>query len=359
MENTRQALPTVTGFAVKQTIAALQKRGVATASLLHRAGLSEHEFAAGSGNPLNHRVAAEAQAKLLDYAAEVVGDSAFGLHLAEQSDPRDAGIFFDIASGAENFGEALALFARYFRIVNEAVRLKLTRTREGLVAEVEFVGLRRYEVRQNAEFGIAAVLKALREIAGRKIRPSRAVFAHARNSELREFERFFGCAVEFGRAANEGESSDLLEFTSDTLAIPLITADPKLIAALQPFCDEAAKERNTAKGTIRAAVENELEKLLPHGKAQIQSVAKALAMSVRTLARRLADEETSYGEVVDELRRSLALQYLKEPGMTLAQISWLLGYEGSNSFNHAFRRWTGHSPTAARSQNQLPGPLSA
>jgi AraC-like DNA-binding protein len=70
-------------------------------------------------------------------------------------------------------------------------------------------------------------------------------------------------------------------------------------------------------------------------------VAKALALSLRTLARRLADEGTPYGEVVDQLRSSLAIQYLKEPVMSLGQIAWLLGYEGSTSSNHAFKRWTG------------------
>jgi AraC-like DNA-binding protein len=352
---TGSVLPTVTGFAAKQAIAALRKRGVTLAPLLHQAGLSERDLAS-DGNFV--RVAAIAQAKLLGLAAEAMDDSAFGLHLAERSDPRDAGIFFYVASGAENFGEALALFARYFRIVNEAVRLKLTRTARGLDAEIEFVGLPRHEVWQNAEFGIAAILKALREVAGRNIRPTRAAFAHARNSELREFERFYLCPVEFGRAASEGVSSDLLEFSTETLAIPLITADPKLLNALRSFCDMASKERNTTAGTLRSAVENEVEKLLPHGKAKVQAVARNLALSGRTLSRRLADEGTSYAEVVDRLRRSLALQYLKEPGMSVSQIAWLLGYEGATSFNHAFRRWTGRSPSAARNQKLLPSPLA-
>jgi AraC-like DNA-binding protein len=59
---------------------------------------------------------------------------------------------------------------------------------------------------------------------------------------------------------------------------------------------------------------------------------------------------------VDQLRRSLALQYVKEPSLSLSQIAWLLGYEGSTSFNHAFKRWTGQSPSAARNQKQLPAP---
>jgi AraC-like DNA-binding protein len=72
------------------------------------------------------------------------------------------------------------------------------------------------------------------------------------------------------------------------------------------------------------------------------------ALSTRTLARRLADESTSYEEVVDQLRRSLALQYIRDEGISFSQIAWLLGYEGSTSFNHAFLRWTGRSPSAAR-----------
>jgi AraC-like DNA-binding protein len=70
----------------------------------------------------------------------------------------------------------------------------------------------------------------------------------------------------------------------------------------------------------------------------------------------LADEGTTYGEIVDHLRRSLALQYLEEPGLSLSQIAWLLGYEESTSFNHAFKRWTGRSPSDARNQKQLPAP---
>ena len=303
-------------------------------------------------------MSALAQAKVLDFAAEATEDSAFGLHLALQADPRDAGIFFYIASGAENLGEALSLFARYFRIVNEAVRLQVTRAPAGMAVEVEFVGLPRHQVRQNVEFGVAVILKALREVAGRNVRPDRVAFAHPRNSNLRDFEQFYGCPVEFGRAANEGVSSDLLKFSNDTLSIPLITADAKLLEALQPFCDMAAKERSTSAGTLRAAVENEVEKLLPHGKANARAVAKALALSIRTLSRRLADEGTAYADVVDQLRRTLALQYLKEPGMSLSQIAWLLGYEGSTSFNHAFKRWTGRSPSAARNQKRLPPPAS-
>ena len=167
---------------------------------------------------------------------------------------------------------------------------------------------------------------------------------------MRAFERFYGCPVEFAAF------SDQLAFSNETLALPLFTGDPYLLETLRPFCDEAAKERNTAKGTLRAAVEDELQRTLPHGKARRDLVAKKLAMSARTLSRRLANEGTSYEEVVDQLRRSLALQYIKDQGISFSQIAWLLGYEGSTSFNHAFVRWTGRSPSTARDEKQLAAP---
>ena len=131
-------------------------------------------------------------------------------------------------------------------------------------------------------------------------------FIHGRNSKLRSFERFFRCPVEFGA------SSDQFAFSHDTLALPLITEDRYLLETLQPICDAAAKDRRTPVGTLRAKVENEVQKLLPHGKAKRHNVANILGLSERTLSRRLADKSATYHQVLDELRRSLAREYVKE-----------------------------------------------
>jgi hypothetical protein len=146
---------------------------------------------------------------------------------------------------------------------------------------------RRHTAQQVTEFGVGVTIKALREIAGRKIRPTHLSFLHARNSDLREFEAFFGCPVEFGA------SGDQVAFSNETLALPLVTEDRHLLETLRPICDEAAKERGTAIGSLRAAVENEAQKLLPHGKAKRHRVAKSLGHSERTLTRKLADEGTT------------------------------------------------------------------
>ena len=342
-ETRRELLPSATGFAARQAIAVLRKRNVPIVPLLTRAGISEGDI----DNP-HGRISALAQGKLLEYAAEALGDNEFGLHLAEQANPREAGLLFYVASAAEHVGDALALTARYCRIGNEAERLKVSRSAGNMIVETTFVGLPRHFAWQNTEFVIAATIKALREMAGQVFQPVQVSFTLARNSELPEFERFFGCPVEFSASA------DQFTLSNETLGIPLVTEDHHLLEALRPICEEAAKERSTVHGTLRSLVENEVHKLLHHGKANRQRVAKALGLNAQLLSEKLAEENTSFDHVVDRLRHSLALQYVKEPKISLDQIAWLLGYEGPTSFNNAFARWTGRSASAARKEQQRP-----
>jgi hypothetical protein len=131
-----KALPTVAGFAIRCALAALQERDISVRKLFDRAGLSDLQFA----SPWR-RISAAAQGDFLEYAAEATGDTAFGLHLAEQSNPRDAGLLYYVATAARDLGEALALFARYFLILNESVRFKLVRSPASVMVEFNFVGV--------------------------------------------------------------------------------------------------------------------------------------------------------------------------------------------------------------------------
>ena len=83
------------------------------------------------------------------------------------------------------------------------MRVKPLRIQNGLIVEISFVGLSRHHFPQNVEFVLAANLKGMRENVGRNIRPIRVTFVHPRNSNLPEFERFFGCPVEFGSASDQ------------------------------------------------------------------------------------------------------------------------------------------------------------
>jgi len=146
-----------------------------------------------------------------------------------------------------------------------------------------------------------------------------------------------------------GGDEVLLPLQAKSLAA--VNADPYLNTLLEGYCDQIVSHRRVKSGNWRSVVENAIAPLLPHGEATIDNVAHRLGLGRRTLARRLASENVTFSGVLNELRRGLANQYLQEGELTMAELAWLLGYQGSSAFSHACKRWTGASPSKLRSSS--------
>lgn len=100
--------------------------------------------------------------------------------------------------------------------------------------------------------------------------------------------------------------------------------------------------------TTAERVHAALLELLPSGEAAAEAVANRLAVSKRTLQRRLKDEGTSYADVLANTRERLARHYLTRTTISSNEISFLLGYDETTSFFRAFHDWTGQTPEAVR-----------
>ena len=80
----------------------------------------------------------------------------------------------------------------------------------------------------------------------------------------------------------------------------------------------------------------------------MEDVARGLGMSERTLARKLSDEGLNFTEILQQLRRDLAVRYLGDHKLHVSKIAWLLGFHEVSTFTHAFKRWTGKTPRQMR-----------
>jgi AraC-like DNA-binding protein len=108
-----------------------------------------------------------------------------------------------------------------------------------------------------------------------------------------------------------------------------------LIAKLSDLASEAS---------MTERVRSVLHEMLPAGQSSIEEAANRLAMSKRSLQRKLAEELSSYQEVLTATRRDLAHGYLSRSSASLVEIAYLLGFQDGNSFIRAFRDWTGKTP---------------
>ncbi len=121
-------------------------------------------------------------------------------------------------------------------------------------------------------------------------------------------------------------------------------SDPFLNRLLVDVCEQALSARRRAADSFAARVENVLVPLLPHGEARATTCGRALGLSPRTFARRLADEGLTFSRLLNRLRLDLARRYLVQEGLSISKVAWLLGYQEVGAFSHAFRRWTGKAP---------------
>ena len=329
------------GIASRETLRYLDRKGVDAEPLLAKAGLSRGQLSQG-----DRGVSIASQYRLLELAATETNDPLLGFHLAAEMDLRDAGVLFYLAASSATVSEAVENLARYAGTMSEAVLFETTRDKGETVLAVRVVRARDEPRRQFSEFTALAVLRVLRKQTNRDFVPARMTFAHARNSGLREVRRLLRCPVEFAQA------TDSWVFPQSVMQLPIVSEDSHLLRILEAHADDLLAQRHSATG-LRSMVENHLLTVLPSGRVQAAVVAEQLGMSLRSFTRYLADEGTTFGQILDHLRNRLALRYLEDQRISLQQIAWLLGYSELPAFTHAFKRWFGTSPRRAREQPSL------
>jgi AraC-like DNA-binding protein len=331
------SIPTAQGGLSRLAIARLKNAGVPVVPLLRRVGLPP-EVIADPGE----RLIVRSQITLLDEAAIALQDDCLGFTLARDFDPREIGLLYYVMASSQTLGDALKRVARYSQITNEALVVRY-REGNGLIISLSYSGVPRHSERHQIEFCMFAVLRICRVLTGQNLVPQHLWISHHRSGTTNsEMARFVGTAVEFGATADE------FALNANARELRLIHADPYLNNLLLKYCEAALTDRRSNVSQLRTRVENAISSLLPHGRVVVDDVARSLGMSDRTLARKLSDEGLSFTEVLQQLRRDLAVQYLDDPKLHVSKIAWLLGFNEVSAFTHAFKRWTGKTPSQMR-----------
>jgi len=244
-------------------------------------------------------------------------------------------------ASSQTLGDALKRVARYSQITNEAL---VVRYREGnrLIVSLSYSGVPRHSDRHQIEFCMFAVLRICRVLTGQNLVPQHFWISHHQSGGTSEMVRFVGTKVEF-RA-----DTDEFALNLDARELPLTHSDPYLNDFLLKYCEAALADRKDDMSQLRTRVENAITTMLPHGRVLVEDVARNLGMSERTLARKLSDEELNFTQILQQLRRDLAVRYLDDPKLHVSKIAWLLGIREVSTFTHAYKRWTGKTPRQMR-----------
>ena len=317
--------------------------GGARAEILREAGLEEADVAQPEAAlPIERLFAAWAAAmrQLRDDGLPIVVARTFALEHYP--------ILGFAAMTAPTMREAIARVVRFSRIVTTSGLWSIEES--GELARLRWTreGPRTLGHRVANESVLAEMLHGVRQTLGREIAALAVSLRHPAPSNVRAHKAHFGGRLLWEQRFDELVLPRSLLDATPQHANPALAAhfERQALAALQVM--EAGAEDPIVERTRRLAGE-----ALIGGEPSAVQVARRLGMSERTLRRALADERTSFREIVEAVRRERARVLLDDPGRSIAEVALSLGFSELSAFSRAYKRWTGQAPS--RGRNALGG----
>jgi AraC-like DNA-binding protein len=283
-----------------------------------------------------------AAGKLMQTSVERTRCSHFGLLLGERANLRHLGLVGELIRAAPNLGRAIADLVdnHHFHVSGATTYLLVQR-------DWAFWGYASYlpgvpAIDQICDTAMSVGLTILRELSSVALED--VLFSHGVPADFAPYRRIFGMLPRFN-----AEQSALV-LPARLLTQPLPTADPGSRRGLEKAI---ASHFSPIDSSVTSQVVRALRPRVVLGEANLDTIARVMSLTPRTLNRRLRAEGTTFRKLLNEVRVEVARQLLEGTRMSITEISFALGYADASSFDHAFQRMSGVTPTAWRSSTEV------
>ncbi|MDX1754641.1 MAG: AraC family transcriptional regulator [Marinobacter sp.] len=328
----RNTLGDISSLYVTVLLRAVEAEGASTEGLRERFGLGDTLLSSPDA-----RISIPRYMRLGHAAIEQTDNPALGLTIGAMTRAVDAGKAGLAAVTAATASQALATLIRF--------SLLTSRNSRGHPAMDAATGRARfYSIRPYNTFNyfvvdsiLASWTQLLRELTGDNRVLQRVTIEYPARGLEGHFEDWFDCPVQFGAEENT------LQLAPGIADKAPQQAQPAVHRQLVTECSQMLK-RIRAGWSIRERVKEKLAPMLERDPPRLETIAAELGLAPWTLQRQLAEEGCGYRQLLDETRRDLAWDYIRETHLSLAEIAWLLGFSGPAAFHRAYRRWFGISP---------------
>lgn len=316
-------------------VKALEDAGVDPAALMQGIGMDSTRV-----GDLGYRYSQDQVTSLWIAAVEATGDLNFGLKVAHHIRPSTFHVVGYAMSCSATLRRAAERFAHSARLISDSAAVSFTGESQGHRLTVDLNTGGRQPIYQTIDTMLAGFFLLCEWILSSPATPVEVTFRHRKPADDQAYRDVFRCPIRYGQPINS------ILFPTDVLERPVPSANEELATML----DELAAKHLAFRFSSRFSrkVRDSLIGQLPNGEPSKQETARLLAMTERTLLRRLREENTTFQEVLDRLREELAYDYLRRADLTVEDIAYLLGFSSSSTFSRAFMRWTGQRPSVWR-----------
>ena len=311
-------------------VRALAAHGVDGAAVARQAGIDPEQ--------LNHesRVPRVALDRLWHLAVEATANPAFGLEAPRFASQTTFHALGYAVLASLTLQEAFERMVRFRRLIGEILQLQLIDIGDRYRFVID-VSAHPQMPSQAVDAIVAMSVRQARLLhGGRTCDPVSVSFQHPAPADIEPYTKLFRAPVLFDQPVT------CIEFTRRDVEDPL----PAGNADLARGNDEVMLTflARSAPSQLTARVRQAMLEALPDGAPAKGAIARSLGMSARNLQRHLAQEGTSFKQLLVEARVSLACSYIDAGRLSVTEIAFILGFADTSTFSRAFKRWIGMSP---------------
>ncbi len=325
----------ITAAAGRSLAAFSQSRGIDLAPLAAAVGLDPASF-----QQFGVRISLDRFARLLEVLATVSGDESFGLHYGLSFQLGDTGPFGFALQNAPGFRDAVEFLVKYVQLLADYAYFDLNIGKQitRIVWTISPLVVKRD---QFVDLGVLLACRHFRNYAGANWSPSRVHLERSAPRSIAEHRALLSPHIKFN------DRIVGMEFPSAVLSTNNPAADSRIFELMRKQCEVMLAALQVPKSVLLQAKEK-IVALLQTGNATLALVSRQLAMSERSLQRRLSEAGTSYEKLLDETRRELSDRLLADTALPLAEIAHRCGYSSATAYSRAARNWYGKPPAQMR-----------
>jgi len=286
-------------------------------------------------------VSLDAFAQYLEIASLISGDESFGLRFALARPSEPTGPLSFALGNAPDVRTALSTLAKFIPTRLDVSHAEMIIDGDGVTMDWGFSPLliRRW---QFCDYSVATTVRRVSLILQSDWKPLEIRLNRPEPRNLEPYRRILGRSLAFSQATNS------VVFPAAILSVPGAPHNQALYDMSCRLLEKLLADRKKASDLITNAREEIIMALPTEDGAQLQRVARRLAMSPRSLQRHLSEHDTSFQQLVNESRKALAQRYLQDQQMSFSQISYQLGFSAPSAFTRACYRWFGQQPSHVR-----------
>jgi AraC-like DNA-binding protein len=322
---------------------AMLKAGVDINALYSRLGYDAEKL------PLKElRTPHQQQALFWQIVEGVTGDADIGLHLCPHLPLFRGEVLEYLMFSSPTFGDGIQRALKYLRLISDALSVHLVHDADGARMCVIGSTLDAPQLRHTEICVVYELIQFARSVTEtRFVPPIKVKLRCSPRSPQAEYEKVFGCPVEFGGAESEiWFNPALLEYRSPRW-------DPDLLELHEELAQKRLSDlhRRDLVERIRKVLSQRLEL----ESCDLDEVAREVGLAPRRLRFELARAGTSFSQIVTDFRFTLAKRLLARTTESIENIVYLTGFSEPSTFYRAFKRWSGLTPVQFREQHRVPG----